>query len=166
MITTLNAYDVAAIPATGKRLILQDGNELVVDGIVKNLRFSPDSKLYAYSAEKDGKTSVVVNDRIIDTADEIEYQSIEFSQESKLVAYWARNGEEWRVHINGQPTQKGFAQVVSAKTFMCPTLPEAENITDMRSRQDRTFVRCVRLGRLHRGFLSAPNRVHLAVDYQ
>ena len=66
MITTLNAYDVAAIPATGKRLILQDGNELVVDGIVKNLRFSPDSKLYAYSAEKDGKTSVVVNDRIID----------------------------------------------------------------------------------------------------
>ena len=108
-----NGRHVAAVVQTGgdARVMLGGGLSSAYD-MVYGLRFSPDSMILAYIAQKDDAFSVYVNqDRHRAFAMVDPNQGIIFSRDSKSLAYVAsKDGKSWHLVKNGEPGE-AFEQI-------------------------------------------------------
>ena len=79
--------------------------------------FSPNSSRLAYTTrlgkESAKKYQLIVNEKVIDTADEI--AGITFSPNSQMLAYWARDGKQWHLCVDGQRSKESFTEIVGAR---------------------------------------------------
>ena len=93
-------------PKESKWFVVVDGVEQpAYDALfVGSLRFSPDSKHYAYAAEKDGKSRVVVDGREQPVFDAVAAKQIRFSRDGRHVGYPAVRGNVMHLVVDGNPS--------------------------------------------------------------
>lgn len=104
-----------AFPATanGKMFIVYDKQEQTKYDVVSAPSLSPDGKILTYSAKnnKDKKTSLIINAKVVGTYEEIKYPIV-FSPNSTHIAYAVKDGQ-WSLYVDYKKVSSTYDDIVN-----------------------------------------------------
>lgn len=104
-----------AFPAkdNGKMFIVYDKQEQTKYDFVSAPSLSPDGKTLAYSAknDKDKKTSLIINSKVIGTYEEIKYPIV-FSPNGSHIAYAVKDGQ-WSLYVDYKKVSSTYDDIVN-----------------------------------------------------